>query len=91
MGFQWPFVLLSLLLVPALIGAYAWHLRRRSRSWHSPEHVQMEPECLKLHTNSHRDSISGRFEQALVDVLADARDRAMADREHPAMAGVVNG
>ncbi|HTM33789.1 MAG TPA: hypothetical protein VL263_20895 [Vicinamibacterales bacterium] len=70
---------------------YAWHLRRRSGSWHSPEHVQMEPECLKLHTNSHRDSISGRFEQALVDVVADARGRAMADREQPAMAGVVNG
>ena len=70
---------------------YAWHLRRRSRSWHSPEHVQMEPECLKLHTNSHRDCISERFERAIADVLADARDRAMADREHPALAAIGNG
>jgi hypothetical protein len=51
----------------------------------------MEPECLKLHTNSHRDCISERFERAIADVLADARDRAMADREHPAMAAIGNG
>lgn len=54
---------------------YGWHLRRRSRWWHSPEHVQMEAECLKLHTNSHRDWVSERFESALAQVLADARVR----------------
>ncbi|WP_214404075.1 VWA domain-containing protein [Pseudonocardia lacus] len=31
MGFQWPLVLLGLLAVPALAGAYVWQLRRRRR------------------------------------------------------------
>ncbi|MBA3907933.1 MAG: VWA domain-containing protein [Pseudonocardiales bacterium] len=31
MGVQWPFVLLSLLFVPLLIGVYVWQLRRRRR------------------------------------------------------------
>jgi hypothetical protein len=49
---------------------YRKHLRRQSRSWHSPEHVQLEAECLKLHTNSHRESVMNRFEAAVADVFA---------------------
>ncbi|HZG94817.1 MAG TPA: VWA domain-containing protein [Mycobacteriales bacterium] len=29
MGFEWPLALLSLLVVPALVGGYVWQLRRR--------------------------------------------------------------
>jgi Ca-activated chloride channel homolog len=32
MSFQWPLALLSLLLVPILLGAYLWQLRRKRRS-----------------------------------------------------------
>ncbi len=31
MGFEWPLVLLSLLVLPALVGAYVWRIRRRRR------------------------------------------------------------
>jgi Ca-activated chloride channel homolog len=31
MGVQWPFVLLSLLVLPLLVGAYVWQLRRRRK------------------------------------------------------------
>jgi hypothetical protein len=79
------------LLERAARALYGWHLRRRSRSWHSPEHVQMQAECLKLHTNSHRGCISERFELALTDALADARDRPAPDRNHPQMVTVGNG
>ena len=51
---------------------YSWHLRRKSASWHSREHVKLEAECLKLHTSSHRDWVRSRFEQAMVDAVGSA-------------------
>jgi hypothetical protein len=50
----------------------------------------MQAECLKLHTNSHRDCISERFELALAEALADARDRSTSDCDHPEMVTVAN-
>jgi hypothetical protein len=49
--------------------AYAWHLRRRATTWHSPEQVQQQPDYLKLHTHSHRRSVLERFDLALRDAL----------------------
>jgi hypothetical protein len=45
--------------------AYGWHLRRRSASWQSHDQVRLEPECLKLHTTSHRADTMARFEAAM--------------------------
>jgi hypothetical protein len=44
---------------------YAWHLRRRSASWRSPDQVQLQSDYLKLHTQSHRQSVLERFEAAV--------------------------
>ena len=43
---------------------YGWHLRRRAASWRSRDQVRLEPECLKLHTSSHREETMNRFEAA---------------------------
>jgi len=64
--------------------AYGWHLRRRAFSWRSPGQVRLERDCLKLHTQSHRDSTLDRFESAMGDALARV-DRA--DRSALAVAG----
>jgi hypothetical protein len=48
--------------------AYAWHLRRRSGSWRSPGEVRLHSDYLKLHTQSHRQTVMERFE-ATVDTL----------------------
>lgn len=48
--------------------AYAWHLRRKSDSWRSPEQVRLQSDYLKLHTRSHRHRVLDRF-QATVDTL----------------------
>ena len=45
--------------------AYGWHLRRRASSWHSRDQVQLEAECLKLHTSSHRHRVMEQFAAAL--------------------------
>jgi len=45
--------------------AYGWHLRRRAPSWHSRDQVRLEPECLKLHTSSHRHRVMEQFAAAL--------------------------
>jgi hypothetical protein len=45
--------------------AYRRHLMRRAASWRSPEQVRLLPDCLKLHTRSHRQSILERFERAV--------------------------
>lgn len=48
--------------------AYAWHLRRRAGSWRSPDQVRLQSDYLKLHTQSHRHTVLGRF-HATVDAL----------------------
>ena len=45
--------------------AYRAYLTRRSSTWDSPEQVRLEPDCLKLHTQSHRQSVLARFESAV--------------------------
>ena len=45
------------------------------RSWQSPEQVRLEPECVKLHTHSHRRSILERFDEASKDI--DSLDGAL--------------
>jgi len=63
---------------------YGWHLRRRSATWQSREQVRLEPECLKLHTSSHRASIMARFDHAMLDALQgvdeDSRCEVIASR-----------
>jgi hypothetical protein len=53
--------------------AYGWYLRRQSHRWRSREHVRLEPECLKLHTASHRDEVMAAFENAMGETLRGAR------------------
>jgi hypothetical protein len=45
--------------------AYSAYLLRKAGTWQSPEQVRLEPECLKLHTQSHRQSVLTRFEEAI--------------------------
>jgi hypothetical protein len=45
--------------------AYRNYLTRRASTWHSPEQVRLEPDCLKLHTRSHRQSVLSRFDEAV--------------------------
>lgn len=44
---------------------YGWHLRRRSATWRSIDQVRLGPECLKLHTSSHRADTLARFDAAM--------------------------
>lgn len=71
---EWVLAPVAPILERTARALYTWHLRRRSQWWHSPEQVQLEAECLKLHTNSHRGSILARFEASLGEALSDARD-----------------
>ena len=50
--------------------SYGWHLRRRSATWQSSDQVRLEPECLKLHTSSHRASTLAKFDAAMAEILA---------------------
>lgn len=49
---------------------YGWHLRRRAAGWQSQDQVKLEPECLKLHTSSHRASTIRKFDAAVAEVLS---------------------
>jgi hypothetical protein len=70
--------LLSATLAPVIERAaralYGWHLRRRSATWRSHDQVRLEPECLKLHTTSHRADTLARFEAAVASAV-DAAER----------------
>jgi hypothetical protein len=68
----------SRLVEAACRRAYTWHLRRRSRSWQSPEQVRLQPDYLKLHTRSHRQNILDRFDHAVEHALDRARGLAEA-------------
>jgi hypothetical protein len=58
--------------------AYGWHLRRRAGSWRSPEQVTLGPDCLKLHTQSHRGDVLDRFAARLDEALAQTDRAAIA-------------
>jgi hypothetical protein len=55
---------------------YRRYLRRRSAAWRSPDQVRMEPDCLKLHTQSHRRTVMERFTQATDEALHRSQARA---------------
>jgi hypothetical protein len=48
---------------------YRAYLTRRAAGWQSPQQVRLERNCLKLHTQSHRDTVLTRFDRAVHDVL----------------------
>jgi hypothetical protein len=48
--------------------AYRSYLRRRAATWRSPEPVRLQADCLKLHTQSHRQSVLDRFEQGVQSI-----------------------
>ena len=54
---------------------YGRHLARKSATWLSRDQVRLEPECLKLHTSSHRRDTLTRYEAAI--------DAAMRRASHP--------
>jgi hypothetical protein len=58
--------------------AYGWYLRRKARSWRSPEQVRLGADCLKLHTRSHRRSITDRFDAAVSLAIERAHPPALA-------------
>jgi hypothetical protein len=52
---------------------YSWYLRRQSSRWQSRDQVRLDPECLKLHTSSHRGTTMARFNAALAEALRVAK------------------
>ncbi len=52
--------------------AYGSYLRRRAASWRSADQVRLQPDYLKLHSHSHRQSILERFDRAVCDALRRA-------------------
>jgi hypothetical protein len=49
---------------------YGRHLARKAVTWRSRDQVRLEPECLKLHTTSHRADTLRRFEAATLRAVA---------------------
>lgn len=44
---------------------YGWYLRRKMRTWASPDQVRLTRTQVKLHGNSHRDAIARKFDAAV--------------------------
>ena len=65
---------LSVGVAPAIERAaralYGWHLNRRAAAWQSREQVRLEPECLKLHTSSHRAEALRRYDEAVTRAMS---------------------
>jgi len=57
------------LIERACRAVYGWHLRRKVATWQSPDQVRMDPDCLKLHTNSHRAAVLERYEQLVAAAM----------------------
>jgi hypothetical protein len=69
------------LLEPLCRVLYRSHLRRRAHTWTSHDQVRLEPECLKLHTSSHRREVMERFERALEEAVEQAERDAITRAE----------
>ena len=48
--------------------AYRAYLRRRAATWRSPDQVRLQADCLKLHTQSHRQSVLERFDRSVQSI-----------------------
>ena len=68
---------------------YRAHLGRRAHTWKSRDQVRLDPECLKLHTSSHRREVMERFEQALEDAVRCAEHEALTRVESPPLPATV--
>jgi hypothetical protein len=73
-GLEWLLWAPSPLIEGACRRLYAWHLRRRARSWRSPDQVRLQSDYLKLHTQSHRHAVLDRFDRAMEDACRTARN-----------------
>lgn len=70
-GIEWAFTGPSAAVEQLCRLAYGAYLRRQAATWTSPEQVRLEPDCLKLHTHSHRDSVSARFDRLVAGAIGD--------------------
>ena len=61
---------------------YRTHLRNRAHTWTSHDQVRLEPECLKLHTCSHRHEVMERFERAF-EAAASCGENARREESSP--------
>ena len=61
---EWLSALPSVAVEAACRRLYRDYLVRKASSWQSPEQVQLQDDCLKLHTRSHRQSVLRRFDDA---------------------------
>jgi hypothetical protein len=75
---EWLLVVPSPALEAFCRHAYGWHLKRRSVSWRSPEQVRLQPDYLKLHTHSHRQSVLDRFDRRVDEALRQGERAAIA-------------
>ena len=73
------------LLEPLCRAIYRTHLRTRAHTWKSRDQVQLDRECLKLHTSSHRHEVMERFERSLEDAVAAAEHKAATAAESSPM------
>jgi hypothetical protein len=53
---------------------YRAYLARRAGTWRSPQQVRLERNCLKLHTQSHRDAVLTRFDRAVTELTHGQRE-----------------
>ena len=75
---EWLLIVPSPALEALCRHAYAWHLKRRSVSWRSPEQVRLQPDYLKLHTHSHRQSVLEQFDRRVDEALGRGERAAIA-------------
>jgi hypothetical protein len=68
---------------------YRAHLGRRAHTWKSRDQVRLDPDCLKLHTHSHRREVMERFEQALEDAVQVAERESLTCEELPRLPAIV--
>jgi hypothetical protein len=66
---EWLFSIPSLVAEALCRRAYGAYLWRRAGNWTSPDQVRLQPNCLKLHTNSHRKWVQQRFEALRLKTL----------------------
>ncbi len=66
------FRLPSVLIETACREAYRWHLGRRTTLWRTPGDVRLSSDCLKLHSQSHRSAVLGRFDWLCAEALKGA-------------------
>ncbi len=74
---EWSAMLPSAVVERVCRAGYRRYLLTQTSRWQTPDQVRLDDECLKLHTQSHRQTVLGRFARVVGEAVSGPTPRGV--------------